>query len=135
MHEQLIFDFLIFDFFIIDFSKDELGGKILIEFVLLRPKTYSYLMDDDSGHQKVKWTKKSVIKRRLKFNDYKDCLFNNKTILQLQQRFKGESLCLYTEEIDKIALSRNDDKRIQTFDKIATYPYGNIFLNYVKMRC
>ena len=135
MHEQLIFDFLIFDFFIIDFSKDELGGKILIEFVLLRPKTYSYLMDDDSEHQKVKWTKKSVIKRRLKFNDYKDCLFNKKTILQLQQRFKGESLCLYTEEIDKIALSRNDDKRIQTFDKTATYPYGNIFLNYVKMRC
>ena len=92
-------------------------------------------MDDDSGHQKVKWTKKSVIKRRLKFNDYKDCLFNNKTILQLQQRFKGESLCLYTEEIDKIALSRNDDKRIQTFDKIATYPYGKMFLKYVKMRC
>ena len=54
MHEQLIFDFLIFGFFIIDFFKDELGGKILIEFVALRPKTYSYLMDDDSGHQKVK---------------------------------------------------------------------------------
>ena len=42
---------------------------------------------------------------------------------------------LYTEEIDKIALSRNDDKRIQTFDKIATYPYGKMFLKYVKMRC
>ena len=54
--------------------KDELGGKIMTEFVALRSKTYSYLMDDESEAKKAKGTKKYVIKRRLKFNDYKDCL-------------------------------------------------------------
>ena len=53
--------------------KDELGGKIITEFCALRPKTYSYLMDDGGSDKKAKGTKKCVIKRRLKFNDYKDC--------------------------------------------------------------
>ena len=60
----------------------------------------------------------------LKFNDYKDCLLNNEIILKSQQRFKSERHNLYTEEINKIALSSNDDKRLQTFDKITSYPYG-----------
>ena len=55
--------------------KDKLGGKIMIEFVALRQKIYSYLMDDDSEHKIAKVTKKCVIKQRLGFNDYKDCLF------------------------------------------------------------
>ena len=63
-------------------------------------------------------------KKELKFNDYKDCLLNNKTVLKSQQRFKSERHDVYTEEINKIALSSNDDKRLQTFDKITTYPYG-----------
>ena len=74
------------------------------EFFALRPKTYSYLMDDDSKHRKAKGTKKCVIKRRLKFNDYKNCLFNNEIILKPQQRFKSEADNVYTEEINKIAL-------------------------------
>ena len=74
------------------------------EFFALRPKTYSYLMDDDSKHKKAKGTKKCVIKRRLKFNDYKNCLFNNEIILKPQQRFKSEADNVYTEEINKIAL-------------------------------
>ena len=61
---------------VIGFFKDELGGKIMIEFVGLRAKTYAYLMDDDSEKKKAKGTKKCVIKRILKFNDYEDCLFN-----------------------------------------------------------
>ena len=67
---------------------------------------------------------RSVIKPRLKFNDYKDCLLNNETILKSQQRFKSERHHIYTEEINKIALSSNDDKRLQTFDRITSYPYG-----------
>ena len=43
--------------------KDELCGKIMKEFVGLRAKTYSYLIDDDSEHKKVKGTKKCVIKQ------------------------------------------------------------------------
>ena len=60
----------------------------------------------------------------LKFNDYKDCLLNGKAVLKSQQRFKSEGHDVYTEKVNKIALSSNDDKRLQTFDKITTYPYG-----------
>ena len=62
------------------------------------------------------------------FENYKDSLFNNKIILRSQQRFKSDHHKVYTEEVNKIALSSNDDKRIQTFDKVTTYPYGtNVF--------
>ena len=101
--------------------KNELGGKITIEFVALRPK--ACLMDDDSEAKKTKGTKKCVIKRMLKFLDYKNCLLNNKIILKSQQRFKSERHNVYTEKVNKIALSNNDDKRLQTYDIITSYPY------------
>ena len=62
--------------------KDELGGKIVVEVVAIRPKTWTYLMDDGSEHKKAKGTKKCVIKRKLMFENYKDCLFNEKTIFK-----------------------------------------------------
>ena len=96
----------------------------LMKFVALRPKTYSYLMDDGGSNKKAKGTKKCVIKRRLKFNDYKHCLFNNEIVLKSQQRFRSEKHDLYTEEINKIALCSINDKRLQTFDRITSYPYG-----------
>ena len=104
--------------------KDELGGKIMKEFTALRPNTYSNLMDDGNSDKKAKGTKKCVIKRVFKFNDYKDCLLNNGIIFKLRQRLKSEAHNVYTEEINKIALSSNDDKRLQTFDRITSYPYG-----------
>ena len=58
------------------------------------------------------------------YENYKDPLFNNEIILKLQQRFKSDHHNLYTEEVNKIALSSNDDKRLQTFDRVTTYPYG-----------
>ena len=58
------------------------------------------------------------------FKNYKDSLFNDKILLQSQQRFKSDHHKVYAEEINKIALSSNDDKRLQIFDKITTYPYG-----------
>ena len=57
------------------------------------------------------------------FENYANCLFNDKTILKLQQRFKSDCHNVYTEQINKIALSSNNDKRLQKFDKITTYPY------------
>ena len=63
-------------------------------------------------------------KTKTYINDYKDCLLNNETVLKSQQRFKSEGHEVYTEEINKIALSSNDDKRLQTFDRITLYPYG-----------
>ena len=54
--------------------KDELGGKIMKKIVGLRAKTYSYLKDNNEENKKAKGTKKCVIKRKLKFQDYKNCL-------------------------------------------------------------
>ena len=71
--------------------KYQLGGKITTEFVGLRPKTYSYLIDNGNNNKKAKGTQKCIIKRILKFNDYKNCLLNNEIILKSQQRFKSEA--------------------------------------------
>ena len=110
---------------VIGLMKDELGGqKIMTRFVALRSKTHSYLMDDSGSDKKAKGTKKCVIKQRRKFNDYKGCLLNNEIVLKSQQRFKSERHYVYTEEINKITLSSNDDKRLQTFDRTTSYPYG-----------
>ena len=81
-------------------------------------------MDDDSEKEKAKGIKRCVIKRRLMFENYKDSLFNNKTILKSKLRFKSDHHNVYTEEVNKIALNSNDDKRLQTFDRVTTYPYG-----------
>ena len=70
-------------------SKYELGGKIITELLALRPKTYPYLMDDGSDHKKTKGTKKCVIKQKLMFENYKNWLFNNKTVYRSQERFKA----------------------------------------------
>ena len=77
-------------------------------------------MDDNSEVNKSKGRKKCIIKCLL-------CLFtlfNDKIILKLQQRFKSDQQKVYTEEVNKIALSSDDDKRLQTFSRITTYPYG-----------
>ena len=51
-------------------------------------------------------------------------MFNDKIVLKSQQRFKSDHHKVYIEEINKIALSSNDDKRLQTFDRITTYSCG-----------
>ena len=113
--------------------KDELGGKIMTKFVALRAKTYSFLIDDFTDedfeknrivNKKAKRTKTCVAKREILFNNDLDSLFKNKVLYRSQQRFRSDHHKVYTEEVNKIALSSNDDKRIQTFDKVTTYPYG-----------
>ena len=94
------------------------------EFVALRVKIYAYLLDDDGEEKKSKGTKKCVIIHKLMFKNYKDCLFNGEVILKSQQRFKSDNHKMYTEEVNKIALSSDDDKRLQTFNGIETYLYG-----------
>ena len=110
---------------VIGMFKDELGGKIMTEFSAIRAKAYAYITEDGSVHKRAKGTKKCIIKREIMFEHYKDCLFNSKTITKPQQRFRSDHHRVYTEEVNKIALSSNDDKRIQTYDKATTYPYGN----------
>ena len=106
---------------VIGLMKDELGGKIITEFVTLRPKTYSYLTDDGKENKKAKGTKKCVIKRMIKFDDYKNCLLNYEVILKSEQRFISNKHDVYTENINKIALSNGDDERIVSSDKITSY--------------
>ena len=57
--------------------KDELGGTIMMKYVGLRAKTYSYLIDDSSEDKKGRGTKKWVIKRKLKLENYRNCLKAN----------------------------------------------------------
>ena len=71
-------------------------------------------MDDDREDKKAKGTKKCVIVMQ----------FSNAIILKSQQRFKSNYHNVYTEQINKIALSRDDDKRLQAFDKTTTHPPG-----------
>ena len=75
-------------------------------------------MDDGNSDKKAKRTEKCVTKRRLKFNDY------NEIILKLQQIFKSEAYNVYAEEINKVGLNSNYDKRLQTFDRITSYMNG-----------
>ena len=113
---------------IIGLMKDELGGKIITEFVTLRPKTHSFLTDDGKEDKKAKGRKKCV-KKMVKFNDYKKCLLNDEVMFKPQQRFISKKHDVYTENINKIALSNNDDKRIVSSNKITSYPYGYVLKN------
>ena len=104
--------------------KDELGGEIITEFTALRPKIYSYLTDNDKIDKKAKGTKKCVINKMIKFNDYKKYLLNREVILKSQQRFISNKHDVYTEDVNKIALNNDDDKGIVSPD---SYPYRYAF--------
>ena len=84
---------------VIGLMKDELGERIMTEFIALRPKAYTYLTDDGKEDKRAKGTKKRVIKRMIKFDDYKKCLLNGEVILKLQQRFRSKGHDVYTEHI------------------------------------
>ena len=112
---------------IIGLMKDELGGKIITEFVTLRPKTSSFVTDDGKEYKKTKGTKKCIMKKMIKFNDYKKCFLNDELIPKSQQIFISKKHDVYTENINKIALSNNDDKIIVSSNKISSYPYGYTF--------
>ena len=74
---------------------DKLGGKIMTEFIALRAKVYAYITEDGSVHKRAKGTRKCIIKREIMFQHYKDCLFNDKTIIKSQQRFRSDHHSLY----------------------------------------
>ena len=114
---------------VIGLMKDELGGDIITEFVALRSEAYSYVTNNFIEMKKAKGTKKCVVNKMLRFEDYKKCLFDNGKVLKSQQRFKSENHEVYTENINKIALSCDDDKRIVTSDRITSYPYEYILKN------
>ena len=117
----------------------------MTEFCAIRAKTYTFPVDDGKKikeNKKANGTKNCVIKIKNEFKmssmlqDYKNSLFNDEIIRKSQLKFKSDCHDVYTEKINKIALGSNDDKRVQTFDKMSRYPYGMIVLRnkYVKTK-
>ena len=97
---------------------------IMTELCDPRAKTYAFKRDDDTEEKNAKRTKKCIINKELTLENYKESVLKNKTIAKSQLRFKSDPHNVYTEEINKIAISSNDDNRLQTFDGITTYPIG-----------
>ena len=97
---------------VIGLIKDELGGKIMTEFVELRPKLYSYKKLGCSEDKKCKGIKKCVAKKTLTFEDYKTCLFSDSTEYRSQLMFRSAKHKVHTIEVNKVTLNRDDNKRI-----------------------
>ena len=110
--------------------KDELGGAIMTEFMALRPKLYSYKKLDGSEDKKCKGIKKCIVKKTLTFEDYKTCLFSDSTEYISQLMFRLAKYEVRTIEVNKVALNRDDDKRISRKDKISTFVKGNKDLSW-----
>ena len=105
---------------VIGLMKDKLEGDIMTEFVALRPKLSSYGKLDGSEDKKCKGIKKCIIKKTLSFDDYKNCLFNPDAIYWSQLMFRSSKHEVHTIKINKVALNKDDDKRIAKKDGIST---------------
>ena len=110
---------------VIGMFKDEASGKQIAEFVGLRAKLYSYRVEESYEEKKCKGVKKAVIKKTISFNDYKDCLFNNKPAMRKMNVIRSHLHTIFTETVNKIALSPFDDKRLIREDNIHTFAYGH----------
>ena len=113
--------------------KDELGGVIMTEFIALRPKLYSYKVLNGAESKKCKGIKKCVVKKTLTFEDYKACLFNSGTIYRSQLMFRSIKHEIFTLEVNKVALNRDDDKRISKKYRISTLARGHRALSWSPM--
>ena len=115
---------------VIGLMKDELGGKIMTEFLALRPNLYSYRELDGSEDKKCKGIKTYVVKKTLTFEDYKTCLFNDSTEYRSQLMFRSAKHEVHTIEVNKVTLNRDDDKRISRKDGISTFARGHKDLSW-----
>ena len=101
--------------------KDELGGKIMTEFVALRATMYVYRkIDKEVEEKRSKGTKKCMVSERLRFDDYRTCLFVDETIYREQMLFENKKHEKYTVNKHNIALNRDDDKRLVQASGITT---------------
>ena len=115
---------------VIDLVRDELGGKIMTEFVALRAKMYAYRkIDKEVEDKRSKGTKKCVVTEGLTFDDYKICLFDGEKIYREQILFENKKHDMYTVNKHKIALNRDDDKRVVQTDGITTLARGHVALS------
>ena len=105
--------------------KDEAAGKIIKEFVGLRAKLYSYKMDEGKENKRCKGIKKAVVEKSITHEDYKTCLETGKEQLRRQNIIRSYEHALYTEEVNKVALSAADDKRYLLKDSFDTLAWGH----------
>ena len=105
--------------------KDEAAGKIIKEFVGLRAKLYSFIMDDRGEIKKCKGIEKQVVESSISHEDYKTCLLTGKEQLRKQNILRNYNHEVYTEEVNKVALSALDDKRYILKDGIHTLAWGH----------
>ena len=105
--------------------KDEVKGKVIDEFVGLRAKLYSYRMFEGKESKKCKGIKKAVVKNSITHADYKTCLFTRKEQLRKMNVIRSHMHEVYTEVVNKIALSPSDDKRHILEDQIHTLALGH----------
>ena len=110
---------------VLGMMKDEAGGKIIKEFVGLRAKLYSFVMDDGEETKKCKGVKKQVVESSISHEDYKTCLTTGKEQLRKQNILRSYNHEVYTEEVNKIALSAQDDKRYILSDGVHTLAWGH----------
>ena len=96
--------------------KDKIGGDIIEEFVALRPKLYRV---GSKKYKKCKGIKKNVVKKTLTFEDYKSCLFNKTNVLRSQLLFRSYKHDVHMIEVNKLALSSDDDKKVIQPDGIS----------------
>ena len=105
---------------VIGMFKDEVAGKQITHFVGLRPKLYSFKIEEESEVRKCKGIKKNVIKKKLDFDDYVKCLFTGKKEMRSMKIIRSDKHDIYSKEVNKIALSNEDDKRQVLNDNIHT---------------
>ena len=104
----------------------------MTEFIALRPKLYSYKALNGAESKKCKGIKKcvNVVKKTLTFEDYKSCLFNSDIIYRSQLMFRSMKHDIFTIEVNKVALNRDDDKRISKKDGISIFARGHKNLSW-----
>ena len=105
---------------VIGMFKDEVAGKQITHFIGLRPKLYSFKIEEDKEVKKCKGIKKNVIKKKLDFRLDVQCLFSGEKEMRKMKIIKSEKHDIYSKEVNKIALSNEDDKRKVLNDKIKT---------------
>jgi hypothetical protein len=113
---------------VIGMFKDEAAGLQIEEFVGLRAKLYSYKMFEGDEHKKCKGVKKSVVKKTITHDDYIDCLFNGSEQSRRMKVIRSYKHEVFTEEVNKIALSGDDDKRVVQDDRVHTLAHGHYML-------
>ena len=110
---------------VIGMFKDEAAGKQIEEFVGLRAKLYSYKMFEGKENKKCKGVKRCVVEKTISHDDYRNTLFNRTDLHRTMNVIRSCKHDIYTEEVNKIALSSDDDKRVIQEDGVHTLAYGH----------